>query len=103
MLRSHNGRKTKGHCPPRPFLPFSPGPQSNDKSYHLGQIWPASRVLVYLASGLPLGMKDLIALQSGETLPKEQGDHLCGCKQQEVYSDAQVPGAAKSLGGLARR
>jgi hypothetical protein len=48
-------------------------------------------------------MKDLIAFQSGETLPKEQRDHLCGCKQQEVYSDAQVPGAAKSLGGLARR
>jgi hypothetical protein len=22
-------------------LPFSLGPQSNDKSYHLGQIWPA--------------------------------------------------------------
>jgi hypothetical protein len=22
-------------------LPFSPGPQSNDKSYHSGQIWPA--------------------------------------------------------------
>lgn len=28
--------------------------------------------------------------------------HLCGCNQQEVYSDTQVPGATKSLGGLAR-
>jgi hypothetical protein len=50
-----------------------------------------------------LKVKDLIAFPSMETLPKEQRDHLCGCKQQEVYSDAQVPGAAKSLGGLARR
>jgi hypothetical protein len=33
-------------------LPFSPGPWSNDKSYHLGQIWPAPRVLFYPASGL---------------------------------------------------
>jgi hypothetical protein len=30
-------------------LPSSPGPWSNDKSYHLGQIWLAPRVLVYLA------------------------------------------------------
>jgi hypothetical protein len=33
-------------------LPFSPGPWSNDKSYHSGQIWPAPRALVCLASGL---------------------------------------------------
>jgi hypothetical protein len=30
-------------------LPFSPGPRSNDKSYHSGQIWLAPRALVYLA------------------------------------------------------
>jgi hypothetical protein len=28
-------------------LPLSPGPWSNDKSYHLGQIWPAPRALAY--------------------------------------------------------
>jgi hypothetical protein len=57
MLRSHNGRKTKGHFlldggAHFSVLLFSPGPRSNDKSYHSGQIWPAPRVLVYLASGL---------------------------------------------------
>jgi hypothetical protein len=36
-------------------LSFSPGPRSNDKSYCSGQIWPSSRVLIYLASGLLLG------------------------------------------------
>jgi hypothetical protein len=36
-------------------LLFSLGTQSNDKSYCLGQIWPAPRALVYLASGLLLG------------------------------------------------
>jgi hypothetical protein len=43
-------------------LPFSSGPQSNDKSYRLGQIWPALRVLVYLASGLLLGRPPLLSL-----------------------------------------
>jgi hypothetical protein len=43
-------------------LPFSPGPRSKDKSYHLGQIWPAPRVLVYLASGLLLGRPPLLSL-----------------------------------------
>ena len=42
-------------------------------------------------------------LPSEETLPKDQRSHQCGCKQQEVYSNTQVPGATKSLGGLARR
>jgi hypothetical protein len=45
-------------------LPFSPGPWSNDKCYHLGQIWPAPRVLVYLASGLLLGRPPLLSLFS---------------------------------------
>jgi hypothetical protein len=31
---------------------FFPAPWSNDKSYHLGQIWPDPRALFYLASGL---------------------------------------------------
>jgi hypothetical protein len=39
--------------------PFSPGPRSNDKSYHSGQIWLAPRALVYLASGLLLGRPPL--------------------------------------------
>jgi hypothetical protein len=43
-------------------LPFSPGPWSNDKSYHSGQIWPAPRMLVYLASGLLLGRPPLLSL-----------------------------------------
>jgi hypothetical protein len=43
-------------------LPFSPGPQSNDKSYRSGQIWPAPRTLVYLASGLLLGRPPLLSL-----------------------------------------
>jgi hypothetical protein len=43
-------------------LPFSPGPWSNDKSYHSGQIWLALRVLVYLASGLLLGRPPLLSL-----------------------------------------
>jgi hypothetical protein len=43
-------------------LPFSPGPQSNDKSYRSGQIWPAPRALVYLASGLLLGRPPLLSL-----------------------------------------
>jgi hypothetical protein len=43
-------------------LPFSPGPQSNDKSYCLWQIWPAPRALVYLASGLLLGRPPLLSL-----------------------------------------
>jgi hypothetical protein len=43
-------------------LPFSPGPRSNDKSYRLGQIWPAPRALVYLASGLFLGRPLLLSL-----------------------------------------
>jgi hypothetical protein len=49
-------------------LPFSPGPRSNDKSYHLGQIWPAPRALVYLAPGLLLG--DLLFCHSFLTVPK---------------------------------
>jgi hypothetical protein len=43
-------------------LPSSPGPRSNDKSYCSGQIWPASRALVYLASGLLLGRPPLLSL-----------------------------------------
>jgi hypothetical protein len=43
-------------------LPFSLGPWSNDKSYHLGQIWPAPRGLVYPASGLLLGRPPLLSL-----------------------------------------
>jgi hypothetical protein len=43
-------------------LPFSPGLQSNDKSYHSGQIWPAPRALVYLSSGLLLGRLPLLSL-----------------------------------------
>jgi hypothetical protein len=42
-------------------LPFSPGPRSNDKSYHLGQIWLAPRALVYPASGLLLGRPPLLS------------------------------------------
>jgi hypothetical protein len=41
-------------------LPFSPGPQSNGKSYRSGQIWQAPRVLVYPASGLLLGRPPLL-------------------------------------------
>jgi hypothetical protein len=44
------------------LLPFSPGRRSNDKSYRLGQIWPAPRALVYLASGLLLGRPPLLSL-----------------------------------------
>jgi hypothetical protein len=43
-------------------LPFSPGPQSNDKSYHLEQIWPVPRALIYPASGLLLGRPPLLSL-----------------------------------------
>jgi hypothetical protein len=43
-------------------LPFSPGPWSNDKSCHLGQIWLAPTALVYLASGLLLGRPPLLSL-----------------------------------------
>jgi hypothetical protein len=43
-------------------LPFSPGPQSNDKGYHLGQIWPAPRALFYLVSGLLFGRPPLLSL-----------------------------------------
>jgi hypothetical protein len=42
-------------------LPFSLGPRSNDKSYHLGKIWPVPRVLVYPASGLLLGRPPLLS------------------------------------------
>jgi hypothetical protein len=57
---SHNGREVKGHFPPRQWssflcLTFLSGPQSNDKSYHSRQIWPAPRALVYLAFGLLFG------------------------------------------------
>jgi hypothetical protein len=40
-------------------LLFSLGPWSNDKSYCLGQIWPAPGALVYLSSGLLLGRPPL--------------------------------------------
>jgi hypothetical protein len=43
-------------------LPFSPGLWSNDKNYHLGQIWPATRALIYLASSLILGRPPLLSL-----------------------------------------
>jgi hypothetical protein len=43
-------------------LPFFPGPRSNDKSYHLGQIWPAPRALFYLASGLLFERPPLLSL-----------------------------------------
>jgi hypothetical protein len=43
-------------------LPFSLGFQSNDKSYPLGQIWPAPRALLYPASGLLLGRPPLLSL-----------------------------------------
>jgi hypothetical protein len=42
-------------------LPFSPDPQSNDKSYCSGQIWLAPRALVYPASGLVLGRPPLLS------------------------------------------
>jgi hypothetical protein len=42
-------------------LPFSPGPRSNDKSYHLGQIWLATIALVSLVSGLLLGRPPLLS------------------------------------------
>jgi hypothetical protein len=65
MLRSHNGRRTKGHFPPRqwsPFLCFTFFSWSlvQWQSYRLGQIWPAPRALVYLASGLLLGRPPLL-------------------------------------------
>jgi hypothetical protein len=43
-------------------VPFFPGPQSNDKSYHSGQIWLDPRALIYLASGLLLGRPPLLSL-----------------------------------------
>jgi hypothetical protein len=43
-------------------LPFSPGPRSNDKSYHSGQIWLAPTVLFYPASVLLLGRPPLLSL-----------------------------------------
>jgi hypothetical protein len=43
-------------------LSFSPGPRSNDKRYHSGQIWLAPRALVYPASGLLLGRSPLLSL-----------------------------------------
>jgi hypothetical protein len=63
---SHYGRKTKDHFPVDSgahfsVSPFSPGPWSNDKSYHLGQIWPAPRALVYPASGLLFGRPPLLS------------------------------------------
>jgi hypothetical protein len=62
----HNGRKAKGHFPARQWrsflcLTFLSLPQSNDKSYHSGQIWPALRALVYLTSGLLLGRPPLLS------------------------------------------
>jgi hypothetical protein len=42
-------------------LPSSLGPWSIDTSYRLVQIWPAPRVLVYLASGLLLGRPLLLS------------------------------------------
>jgi hypothetical protein len=42
-------------------LSFSPGPWSNDKSYHSGQIWPASRALIYPTSDLFLGRPPLLS------------------------------------------
>jgi hypothetical protein len=44
------------------ILPFSPGPQSSDKSYHLEHIWLAPRALFYLASGLLFGKPPLLSL-----------------------------------------
>jgi hypothetical protein len=63
---SHNGREAKVIFLPDggahfSVLPFSLGPQSNDKSYNSGQIWPATRALVYLASGLLLGRPPLLS------------------------------------------
>jgi hypothetical protein len=43
-------------------LPYSPGPQSNDKSYHSGHIWQAPRALFYPASGLLFGKPPLLSL-----------------------------------------
>jgi hypothetical protein len=43
-------------------LSFSPGPHSNDKSYHSGHIWLAPRALFYPASGLLLGRSSLLSL-----------------------------------------
>jgi hypothetical protein len=43
-------------------LPFPPSPRSNDNSGHSGQIWPAPRALVYLASDLLLGRPPLLSL-----------------------------------------
>ena len=34
--------------------------------------------------------------------PRIRRNHTYGCKQQEVYSNTQVPGATRSLGRLAR-
>jgi hypothetical protein len=43
-------------------LPFSPVPQSKDKSCCSGEIWPVPRMLIYPASGLLLGRPPLLSL-----------------------------------------
>jgi hypothetical protein len=45
-------------------LPFSPSPWSNDKVIVQGNIWPAPRVLFYLASDLLLGRPPVLSLFS---------------------------------------
>jgi hypothetical protein len=48
-------------------LPFSLGPQSNDKNYHSRHIWQAPRALVYLASALLLGRPSVLSPLVPET------------------------------------
>jgi hypothetical protein len=64
---SHNGKEAKvifflDSGARFSVLPFSPGPWSNDKSYHSGKIWQAPRALLYPASDLLFGRHSLLSL-----------------------------------------
>jgi hypothetical protein len=63
----HYGRKTTDHFPARQWssflcLAFLPWTLVQWQGYRSGQIWPASRALIYLASGLLLGRPPLLSL-----------------------------------------
>jgi hypothetical protein len=73
MLRSHNGKKAKGHFPPRQWscfsvLPFSPGPRSNDKVIFRGIF--GQPLECYFTQPLACSWGDLLFCHSFLIVPK---------------------------------
>jgi hypothetical protein len=121
MLRSHNGKKAKGHFLPRQWscfsvLLFSPGPRSNDKvivwgksgqplkgyftqplAYSWGDLLFCHSFLIVPKTPVSLLGQDLLSQLKARILLPPTGNHLCCPLLQEqidptVWTDGMTVG-----------